>query len=536
MTFADTSIATVLTTFYQLFRFLTLSSLRSSKAIAACVLLLPFAPDVSSAQAQAPTFNFNNVQQMARARASEPYVNQSVSLPEVLAKLRYDQYRDIRFRATQALWRGQSMFEVQLFHLGFNFKHRVNIYEVDAGQVQAISYSPSLFDFGHQKVPTNLPADLGFAGFRLHFPLHRPAYKDEVAAYLGASYFRVLGRNQGYGLSARGLAVNTAVPDGEEFPYFTDFWLVKPSATQRTMTIYAILDGPSIVGAYQFEIRPGAVTQVEVNCELYSRHSVEKVGIAPLTSMFLYGENQRRQQGDIRPEVHDSDGLMAHTGNGEWLWRPLTNPRDLHVSRFVDDNPRGFGLIQRDRAFVDYLDSESNYHSRPSYWIEPLNQWGKGAVELVEIPSEEEIHDNIVAYWVSATPLANDKPRKFSYLLSAFSESTQWPPGGRVVSTRIGDPHIPGTNTKSPKNMRRIFIDFAGGALDALDPSQPVKAELSAHDAKIEDVVTRRIPATGNWQVSFRLTPRTDQPVDLRCYLSLYSEALTETWIYLWTE
>lgn len=504
-------------------------------AVLILLLLLSSLIYTNEVLAEQPAFNFSNVQQIARERAAQAYSAQAASLPEVLTKLRYDQYRDIRYRATHALWHGQSMFEVQFFHLGFNFTHRVNISEVNSGQALPIAYSSSLFDFGHQKVPSDLPTDLGFAGFRVHFPLHRPAYKDEIAVFLGASYFRILGRNQSYGLSARGLALNTAMPNGEEFPYFTDFWLVRPNATQRVLTIYAILDGPSMTGAYQFEIRPGQITQVETNCELYARHNVEKVGIAPLTSMYLYGENQRRQQGDIRPEVHDSDGLMAHTGSGEWLWRPLVNSRELRVSRLVDDNPRGFGLIQRDRAFANYQDSESNYHARPSYWVEPLNNWGKGAVELVEIPSEEEIHDNIVAYWVSSTPITNDKPAKFSYLLSAFSESSQWPPGGKVVATRIGDPHVPGASAKLPKSMRRFVIDFTGGSLDTLDPTQPVKAELSAHDATIDDVVIRRIPASGNWQVSFRLTPRTDQPVDLRCYLSLYGEALTETWIYLWT-
>ncbi len=503
---------------------------------AICSLMLLLVVTHSAATWAQAAFNFDSVRQIARERAAQPYSNQTAVLPESLSKLRYDQYRDIRYRATHALWRNQSMFEVQFFHLGFNFKRRVNIFEVNAGQAQPIAYDQSAFDFGHQKIPSDLPADLGFAGFRIHFPLHRPTYKDEIAVFLGASYFRVLGRNQSYGLSARGLAVDTAMPNGEEFPYFTDFWLVRPNSTQRTLTVFAILDGPSISGAYQFEIRPGAITQVEVNCELYARRGIEKVGVAPLTSMFLYGENQRRQYGDIRPEVHDSDGLMTHTGSGEWLWRPLVNPRELRVSRFLDDNPRGFGLIQRDRSFASYQDSESNYHLRPSYWVEPLTQWGKGSVELVEIPSDEEIHDNIVAYWISATPWTPDKPRKFSYLLSSFSEASQWPPGGRVVATHVGDPHVPGTFAKLPKNMRRVVIDFAGGTLDTLDPAQPVKAELSAHDGTIDDVVVRRVPASGNWQVSFRLTPRADQPVDLRCYLSLYGEALTETWSYLWTE
>lgn len=490
------------------------------------------APRARPAQAKPIVgFTFESVQRIAEQRAEESYRDRSVKLPDSLNKLSYDEYRDIRFRPESALWRNQTLFEVQFFHRGANFNHSVNVTEVaENGTLRPINYDPSQFDFGKNATPKDLSPTLGFAGLRVHYPLHTPDHKDELIAFLGASYFRVLGRNQSYGASARALAINVATPGGEEFPYFSDFWLVRPPPGQRTLTVYALLDSPSLTGAYHFEIRPGTKTDVEVSATLYPRKSVDKLGLAPLTSMFLYGEEHARQFDDFRPEVHDSDGLLMQTGGGEWLWRPLSNPRALRVSSFSDEHPRGFGLSQRDRDYAHYEDEEAHYQIRPSYWIAPLGDWGKGAVELVEIPNEEEIHDNIVSYWVASTRLEARKPFSFAYLLSAYLQSPQWPPGGRVIATRTA-----AMRSRGADNARRVLVDFAGGDLDGLAESQPVKAALSAHNGEIDDVTVQRLAENGNWRVSFRLLPKGNQPVDVRGYLTLYGEALTETWTYLWT-
>jgi periplasmic glucans biosynthesis protein len=486
--------------------------------------------------AQAAPFSFANVRQLAHERAAHDYRPQDQPLPAALANLTYDQYRDIRYRPLSALWRGQSLFEVQFFHRGYRVRQRVNIYEVGPAGVNAVEYNPRLFTFGRLLKPPKAPANLGFAGFRVHYPLQTPAYKDELLVFLGASYFRVLGRNQHYGASARGLAIDTAAPSGEEFPTFTDFWLVRPRPTDRTLTLYALLDSRSVAGAYQFEIRPGAVTQVEVHSELYPRRAIAKLGVAALTSMFFYGEEDGgRRFDDYRPQVHDSDGFMAETGQGQWIWRPLGNPRDLRVDRFMDDNPRGFGLIQRERDFTRYQDMEAQYQSRPSYWVQPLGNWGKGGVELVEIPSDEEIHDNIVAYWVPQQPVAAGKPVSFSYLLSAFSTEPRWPPGGRVIATRNGNPATGDNKGHYAPGARRILIDFAGGELGGLDAAQPVKAETFADNSQIESLTVQRAP-TGAWRVAFVAAPKAaKRPVELHCYLTLYGEVLTETWVYQWT-
>jgi glucans biosynthesis protein len=489
----------------------------------------------AGAQAQARPFDFASLRHLAQQKAAHDYRPPSDALPASLANLSYDQYRDIRFRPASALWHGQSLFEVQFFHRGSYTKQRVNIFEVDAGGVTPVAYDPRFFTFGRLLKVPKAPANLGYAGFRVHFPLQTPAYKDEVLVFLGASYFRVLGRNQHYGASARGLAIDTAEPSGEEFPIFTDFWLVRPQPSDRTLTIYALLDSKSVAGAYQFEIRPGAVTEVEVHGEIYLRRAVAKLGIAPLTSMFLYGEDgSGRRFDDYRPQVHDSDGLMNQTGHGQWIWRPLANPRELRVNRFMDENPHGFGLIQRERDFRHYEDLEAQYESRPSYWIQPLGNWGKGGVELVEIPSDEEIHDNIVAYWLPAQAPAVGKPMAFAYLLSAYAQAPQWPPGGRAIATRNGNPSVGDNKGHFGPGARRILVEFSGGDLEGLDAAQPVKPQLSADNAQIDALTVQRLP-TGAWRVAFVLTPKAKKAIDLHCYLTLYGEVLTETWVDQWT-
>ena len=488
-----------------------------------------------AAPAQPPAFGFANVRQLAQQRAAHDYHPVSEALPASLASLSYDQYRDIRFRQAAALWHGEALFEVEFFHRGFHSRQRINIFTVGPAGVTPVAYDPRFFTFGRLLKVPRAPANLGYAGFRVHYPLQTPVYKDELMAFLGASYFRVLARNEHYGASARGLAIDTAEQSGEEFPTFTDFWLVRPQPADRTLTLYALLDSKSVAGAYQFEVRPGAITQVEVHCELFLRRAVTKLGVAPLTSMFFYGaDGSGRHFDDYRPQVHDSDGLMAETGHGQWLWRPLGNPRELRVNRFMDDNPRGFGLLQRDRYFPDYQDAEAHYESRPSYWVQPLGNWGKGGVELVEIPSDEEINDNIVAYWLPAQMPAAGKPVAFAYLLSAFSQSPRWPPGGRVIAMHSGNPAMGDNKGRFAPGARRMLVDFAGGDLDTLGPEQPVRAQLSAENGLVQALTVERLP-TGVWRATFVLAPRARKTVDLHCFLTLYGEVLTETWNYQWT-
>ena len=480
-------------------------------------------------------FGFDDVRKLAQERAKHEYRPGADTLPETLANLSFAQYRDIRFRTAGSLWRGQSLFEVEFFHRGYHNRQRVNLFEVSSAGVAALSYNPALYSFGSLQKAPRAPASLGYAGFRVHYPLQTPVYKDELLSFLGASYFRVLGRNEHYGASARGLAIDTAAQTGEEFPAFTDFWLVRPGAADRRLTIYALLDSKSVSGAYQFDVQPGAITLVEVHCTLYLRRPIAKLGVAPLTSMFLYGADvSGRRFDDYRPEVHDSDGLMAQTGQGQWLWRPLVNPRELRVNRFMDENPRGFGVLQRERSPRQYGDLEAQYEQRPSFWIQPLGAWGKGGVELVEIPSDEEIHDNVVAYWVPSEAAVVGKPLSFNYLISAYLQNSQWPPGGHVVATRSSNPAAGEEQAHFAPGARRMLVEFAGGDLDGLAAAQPVKAEVTADNGHVDSLLVQRT-AAGTWRASIVVTPRAKRPVDLHCFLTLYGEVLTETWVYQWT-
>jgi glucans biosynthesis protein len=495
-------------------------------------------PPATSGNAAAPAaesgFGFATVEALARDLAAKPFEAASNKLPAAIAHLTYDQYQSIRFRRADALWRNQSLYEVQFFHRGFNFDRRVSISEVVEGVAHPVPYNATWFDFGKVvRQPGKLPRDLGYAGFRIHYPLHSPGYKDELIVFLGASFFRVLGRNQDYGLTARGLAINTASKAGEEFPWFTDFWLVRPTdPEQRTLTLYALLDSESITGAYQFTVRPGGITQVEVTSTLYPRRSIQKLGIAPLTSMFLFGTDPSGHRfDDYRPQVHDSDGFMAQTGTGEWLWRPLTNPHELRINRFMDQQPRGFGLIQRDRDFTHYQDPVARFQRRPSYWIQPLGDWGKGGAELVEIPTDEAIHDNIALYWVPERPVTAGNELHFSYLLSAHGDSPLWPPGGKVRATRITA--ATADEQRDHSDARRVIIDFAGGDLDGLDPTQPLKALLTVNAGTTENVTVERVVDSGVWRVSFLVVPtHPHETVDMHCFLQLYGESLSETWNY----
>ncbi len=360
--------------------------------------------------------------EQARNLAAQPYAPLTSQLPQPLADLDYDIYRAIRFQPAQSLWHGERLFEIQFFHLGFLYREPVRIRVVEDGTVRTLHFNKAMFNYGKTSLKDQLPTDLGFAGFRIHYPLNRPDYKDEVTVFLGASYFRMVGRNQVYGISARGLAIDTALPEGEEFPAFREFWLVRPAPGATSMTVYALLDSESLTGAYRFHLIPDTETAMDVQTTLFARAEVKRLGIAPLTSMFFVGENQVRSVDDYRPEVHDSDGLFMHTGKDERIWRPLSNPKELRVSSLLDEAPRGFGLLQRDRNFAHYLDLESHFECRPSFWVEPRGgQWGKGAVHLIEIPMDEEIHDNIVAFWVSDQPLKAGESRTFILFLFAVT-------------------------------------------------------------------------------------------------------------------
>jgi len=476
-------------------------------------------------------FNFNDVANRARQLAAAAYRKPDVNLPRELESLTYDQYRDIRYRPERYRWRAEKLpFELAFFHRGSHFKEPVRINEISGRRVHRIPFLPEDFDYGANRIDPRKMRGLDFAGFRVHYALNTPGYKDEVLVFLGASYFRALGKGQRYGISARGLAVDTGLPSGEEFPRFVEFWIERPRRTARELVIYGLLDSVRVTGAYRFVLRPGSETVVEVKMRLYLRDKIARIGLAPLTTMFFSGENQHSTADDFRPEVHDSDGLSLHAGNGEWIWRPLVNPKRLLITSFATDNPLGFGIMQRDRAFTSYEDLESRYEQRPSLWVEPRGKWGNGEIELVEIPTPDETNDNIVAFWSPAQPLRPHEPYDLEYRLRWQKDNETRPPFAWVMQSRRGKGYM-----AKPDNSIGYVLDFAGVTRKKLAPDAQVESvvALDANAQLVENRVYRN-EVTGGWRVVLRLQRLDDKkPTEIRAFLRNDNEPISETWSYI---
>jgi glucans biosynthesis protein len=438
-------------------------------------------------------------------------------------RLSYDQYRSIRFQNGASIWAREGRnFTVDLFHAGFIYETPVDINLVVGGVARRVLFTNQIFEYGTEIPPLEGAEDMGYSGFRVRAPINRPDYLDEFLVFQGASYFRAVGHDQSYGLSARGLAIRTARSEGEEFPVFTEFWIERPPEQAEQIVIHALLESRSVVGAYSFTVRPGEETVMDVDATLFPRAELKAFGVAPLTSMFLFDATNHGRFDDFRRAVHDSDGLLMQNGNGERIWRPLANPRTLQVSAFVDRNPRGFGLVQRKRSFDDYQDSEARYERRPSLWVEPRGDWGEGFVELVEIPTDREIHDNIVAYWQPATPLAAGQKGEFSYRLRWTREPLEHSLA-RVAATRSG---------RSLETEQRTFVvDF--------EPPGPVPGDIEIEVTSSSGTVASPhglvVEPTGAYRASFELNPEGADVVELRLVLVSGGKPWSETWLYRWT-
>ena len=478
----------------------------------------------------AEPFDYARLKGMARTLADAPYRPPAGKIPAAISRLDWDQWQSISFRREHALWASDDLpFRLRFFHLGFRAVKPVRMYEVRNGMSQQIAYDPALFDYGKSGLrPGDAPADLGFAGFNLLF--HTDWVRDR-AAFQGASYFRAVDGGKQYGMSQRGMALDTGMPAPEEFPDFIAYYLERPPRGSNVLTVYGLLDSPSVCGAYRFLITVDDTLLMDVDAAIYPRKQLERLGIAPGTSMFFYGKADRRLALDWRPEIHDSDGLQMWTGAGEWIWRPLNNPRAVHVNSFADEQPRGFGLMQRERNFEQYEDDGVFYEKRPDVWVEPKGNWGKGSVMLVEIPTGDETSDNIVAFWTPATKPQHGQEYLYAYRLYW---TRSYPPArtARVIATRSG---IGGVIGKKQNHFSwRFVVDFEGGPLNTLGDNPPVEAIITASRGRVETVSARPVVGTAAWRAMFDYAPTDDspEPVNLRLFLSLEGEALTETWLY----
>lgn len=484
----------------------------------------------------APTpFDFDRLTEEARALAEQPPVA-AAKAAGFFTDFNYDDYQAIQFNPEQARWAGpEAGFHLHAFHLGWLFAEPVLMFEVDGGIAQPLIFSTDDFlyyDRVKDRVPPHEPLP-GVAGFRLNAPLNRADMFDEVVAFLGASYFRAVGRGNGYGLSARGLAINTGLGNPEEFPRFSRFFIEKPAPFARDIIVYALMESASCAGAYRFVIRPGTNTEMDVTARLFFRTEVDQIGIAPLTSMFLFSEKNRADFDDFRPNVHDSDGLVIHRHDGDHIWRPLNNPERLSESWLVEDSPKAFGLMQRDRDFENYQDASSHYERRPSLLVEPLGDWGRGAVRLVEIPSRQEVNDNIVAFWV---PEAKPVPGQ----MSAFAYRLHWgalpvDPDADIAfvkETRAGIGGVSGV--ENTDGSRKFVVDFAGGLLMSLPDGADITPVVSVSAGTILVTTLSKIEGHGIWRLVIDIVARPGETVELSAHVAGYGRKLTENWLYQW--
>ncbi len=495
------------------------------------------APATAAPTAPAPAqFSFDILSDQMKQKAKTDFASAEIKLPDFIAKLGYDEYQHIQYRPDHARWSDAgSLFRVHAFHMGWLFKEPVHLYEVSNGAATPMDFTTGDFNYYNPAIDqlaatTPLP---GIAGFRLNFPLNVPSFFDELVAFQGASYFRALGRGNDYGLSARGLAINTGVSAPEEFPRFSDFYLEKPAPGSRTVVINAALDSQSVTGAYRFEITPGTATTINVTARLFFRKDVTELGIAPLTSMFLLSTYDSQNFDDYRPEVHDSDGLYMKRGDGEQMWRSLNNPSALANSYFDDSSPKAFGLMQRQRNFDGYEDAGAHYEHRPSVLVEPLGDWGKGTIRLVELPSDKEYNDNIVALWRPEQPAKAGDAREFSYRLSwgdlppdpntdlAFVSSMRMGHGGNAID-------------KPDPSVRKFIVDFRGGQLPGLADDAKISAVTTVTGGTILQTAVFKVDADNDWRLILDVKLGDSKLVELNAHLAGFNQRLTETWLYQW--
>ena len=469
-------------------------------------------------------FSFDTLLAEAKRLASKPYTPQRSTFPAGLDKLSPEQYRSMHFNGDNAIWRQEGLpFRLELLRAHFNLPApAVTVSTVENGMAADLIATPAMFDLD-SAVPQLGQVSLPLSGFRVVTQLNSKKVWDEFLVFQGASYFRGVAKGLLYGLSARGLAINTAEPAGEEFPAFTHFWIERPAPKATSIVIDALLESESTTGAYRFTVQPGVETVMDVELTLFPRTDLHVVGIAPLTSMFLFDETNRGRLDDYRPEVHDSDGLQITSSTGEHIFRQLANPIKLQVSTFTTRPPQGFGLVQRSRDQSDFQDFDNLYEQRPSAWVEPKGDWGTGAVELVEIPSGRESNDNIVAFWRPAQGLTAGHPAVYAYRLSWLAQPALPKGLGEFVATRSG---------ASLDGKRRVFILDIVGAGEKTDG---LRLDLGVSAGKVSNPTLRSNLALHGLRASFEVDPGDADLIEMRMRVMRGDRPVTETWLYRWT-
>jgi periplasmic glucans biosynthesis protein len=494
------------------------------------------AADVAAARADEPPpgfplgnpspFEAGMVVDAARALAKQPYKAPPTDVPGPFRNLNYEQYAAIRNRPGTAIWANEMVgFALEPLHRGFLFTAPVEINLVAQGEARRVQYNPNLYEFGKLTVPGNI-GDIGFSGFRILVPRDK-AGLFELATFQGASFFRAAAPGQSPGTMARALSIKTADPRGEEFPMIRTFWIERPNLAANNLVVHALIDSESVTGAYRFTLRPGEASIIDTECTLFARAAVDNLGLATMSATALTSPLDHRHPDDIRPTIAEVGGVQMATGKDEWIWRPTSNRETLQVSTFVDENPRGFGFLQRDRVFDHYQDDDQHWELRPSLWIEPIGEWGAGGIQLVEIPNDSEANDNIIAYWRPRQPLPAG-----GELAVAYRQFWCWSPPARpelatVTTSRSG-------RAPNPKR-RRFLVEFKGEVFADPQPEQEVKPVLTAVPGSITQIRQFSSRDAKTYRILFELDPGNDAFSELRLVLESAGKPISETWLYRWT-
>ncbi|MGQ0444200.1 MAG: glucan biosynthesis protein [Beijerinckiaceae bacterium] len=460
----------------------------------------------------------------ARTMSKQPFNPLPAGIPEVFRDLGYEQYAAVRERPGSAIWAPDNTgFAIEPLHRGFIYSTPMEINLVADGQARRLIYDPGLFDFGTLAVPKNL-GDIGFSGFRVL--AQGQGGISELAIFQGASFFRAVAPGQTLGTMARGLSIKTADPRGEEFPAFRMVWIERPTLAAGALVVHALIGSESVTGAYRFTLRPGEATIIDTECTLFARAAVDNLGLATMSTTHLFGSIDERRNDDLRPNVSEAGGLQMLTGKGEWLWRPVANRDTLQISTFVDENPRGFGFLQRDRNFDHYQDDDQRFESRPSLWIEPIGDWSAGGIQLIEIPSDSEANDNIICYWNPKQPLAAGSETSFAYRQFWCWNPPEPPPLAIATQSRSGRGSLP--------KRRRFMVEFSGDIL-GLHNAGALKPNLTASPGSITEVRTFSSADKKSCRIVFELDPSSEAFSELRLVLEAAGKPLSETWLYRWT-
>ncbi len=464
------------------------------------------------------------VADLARELAKHPFKPISSDIPDPFKSLSYDQYYDIALKGEARVWSEESVgFVLEPLHRGFQYNNPIQLNLVADNKAYRLIYDTKLFDFGKLKPAANL-GDIGFSGFRILAPQGGQGL-GEIASFQGANFFRAQAEGQVSGLLARALALKIGDPKGEETPVFRSIWIEKPSLVAATLVVHALIDSDSVAGAFQFTIRPGEATIMDTECTLFPRTTIDNFGLATMSATHLLGFMDHKKFNDYRPNVSEVCGLQMLTGAEEWVWRPVTNPGTLQISSFSDNKPRGFGCILRDRDFEDYDDEDNHWEKRPSLWIEPLGDWTEGVVQLIEIPSQSDVNDNILCFWRPKDPLKAGTEVSFAY-----RQFWCWDPPQRPDLARATHSHS-GENGK----RQRFFVEFTGDILGNADLTNAITLTLTAGTGSITMKKTFADPDRKTFRVLFELDPSNADSSELRLLLQANGKSVSETWLYRWT-